>query len=307
MREVFLQISALAVSDLPVLFEGGPGSGKSRAARCLHLLSGVGGSARPLYVVELGLESRRIEEIAIRALRAANHPTDEPGAPEGLGATLLLEGVEALSCERQAVLLRVLDDVVGSDLSGGLRLISTSRRDLAAETTRGRFRADLYYRLRGAMVTLPSLAERREDISVLADDLLLEASARRGLPFPGFHPEAKIALRERAWGGNVRQLKSEIEAALERAPLDSPLGAQDFVSLPLDVQAGNLRQLRRRQERALVLEALESVQWNVSAAARGLGLSRVGLSKKMKTLDLVRPTPTLARERDTGSAPSRPR
>lgn len=316
MRDVLLQIVALATSDLPVLFEGGSGAGKSRAARALHLLSG-GSVGRPLYVVDLSLEARKLEEVALRAQKSVANLGASANSPEGLGATLLLEGVEALSWERQAVLLRVLDDVVGSDLGGGIRLISTSRRDLGAEVSRGRFRADLYYRLRGAKVRIPSLTERREDISLLADDLLVEAADRRGLPFPGFHPEARIAMRERAWGGNVRQLQAEIEAALEVADLGAPLGAQYFTSMSLDLGHGSLRQVRRGQERNLVLEALESVQWNVSAAARGLGISRVGLSKKMKTLGLVRPAPTpstpptsaraTGRERETGSAAGRPR
>ena len=235
MRQVLSQMVALSGSDLPILIEGGPGTGKSLAALTLCEL---GSWARhPRLEIDLAGPGSPFDE-GIHDIRAL--------ARRSRG-TLILESVEMLSPDRQRVLVHLLDEIAASETGGRLRPISTSRRELRAEVARGRFRADLYYRLRGALLRIPSFAERPEDLpfffAQVTDEIGRDAFAR-------FEPSP---------------------AALA---VEAP---------------GNLREYRRRQERALVLEALEGVCWNVSAAARGLGLSRVGLSKKMKVLGLVRP------------------
>lgn len=235
MRQVLSQMAALAGSDLPILIEGGPGTGKTLAA---------------LTLCELGLWARfpRLEI----DLAASGSPFDEgiheirSFARRSRG-TLVLESVEMLSPDRQRTLVHLLDEIAPVEQGTRLRLISTSRRELHAEVARGRFRADLYYRLRGALLRIPSFAERPEDLPLQFAQLTEET---------GREPLAKY------------------EPSPAASAPDAP---------------GDLREYRRRQERALVLEALEGVRWNVSAAARGLGLSRVGLSKKMKVLGLVRP------------------
>ena len=235
MRQVLSQMAALAGSDLPILIEGGPGTGKTLAA---------------LTLCELGLWARfpRLEI----DLAGPGSPFDEgiheirSFARRSRG-TLVIESVEMLSSDRQRTLVHLLDEIAPVEHGTRLRLISTSRRELHAEVARGRFRADLYYRLRGALLRIPSFAERPEDLP-LQFAQLTEETGRDG--FARYEPSPAAS-----------------------AP-DAP---------------GDLREYRRRQERALVLEALEGVRWNVSAAARGLGLSRVGLSKKMKVLGLTRP------------------
>ncbi|HEV7667470.1 MAG TPA: sigma 54-interacting transcriptional regulator [Thermoanaerobaculia bacterium] len=234
MREVLSQIAALSASDLPVLIEGGPGTGKSLAALTLCELGTWG--RYPRLEIDLAGPGSPFDE-GIHEVRAL--------ARRSRG-TLVLESVEMLSPDRQRALVHLLDEISTPETGTRLRPISTSRRDLRAEVARGRFRADLYYRLRGALLRMPSLAERPEDLALL--NAPNESSGRD--VFARFEPNP---------------------AALAAEP------------------PGDLREYRRRQERALVLEALEGVHWNVSAAARGLGLSRVGLSKKMKVLGLARP------------------
>ncbi len=222
MREVLSQLAALAGSDLPVLIEGGPGSGKSLAALTL---CEFGMWARfPRLEIDLAAPGSPFDEglFQIRAL-----------AQRGRG-TLVIESVEILSPDRQRTLTHLLDEITPAESAIRVRVIATSRRELRTEVARGRFRADLYYRLRGALLRLPTAAGGPTE------------SGHRG------GPEA-----------------------------NDPNPTQE--------KPGDLREFRRRQERALVLEALEAVHWNVSAAARGLGLSRVGLSKKMKVLGLSRP------------------
>ncbi len=236
MRQVLSRMAALAGSDLPILIEGGPGTGKSLAASTLCELSYW--ARFPRLEVDLSESGVPVEEglAEIRSL-----------ARRGYG-TLIFESVETLSSERQKLLVHLLDEILPVEHGGKLRLISTSRRELRAEVARGRFRADLYYRLRGALLRMPSFAERPEDLP------LVLADAMQGSPFESFDGARRAS-----------------DAGVAEPPR-------------------NLREYRRKQERALVLEALEGVRWNVSAAARGLGLSRVGLSKKMKVLGLVRPT-----------------
>lgn len=235
MRQVLSQMAALAGSDLPILIEGGPGTGKSLAA---------------LTLCELGLWSRypRLEI----DLAGPGSPFDDGiheirSLARRSRGTLVLESLEMLSPDRQKALVHLLDEIAPPETGTRLRLIATSRRELRAEVARGRFRADLYYRLCGALLRIPSFAERPEDLPLLFAQLTEEI------------------------GGDVF---SRSEPSPEVLAMEPP---------------GDLRGYRRRQERALVLEALEGVRWNVSAAARGLGLSRVGLSKKMKVLGLVRP------------------
>lgn len=235
MRQVLSQMAALAGSDLPILIEGGPGTGKTLAA---------------LTLCELGLWARypRLEI----DLAGPGSPFDEGiheirALARRSRGTLILESVEMLSPDRQRTLVHLLDEIAPAEVGIRLRVIATSRRELRAEVVRGRFRADLYYRLRGAVLRIPSLAERPEDLPLHFAQLTEEIG---GDPFARIEP--------------------------------NPASFADDTH-------GDLREYRRRQERALVLEALEGVRWNVSAAARGLGLSRVGLSKKMKVLGLTRP------------------
>jgi len=280
MREVLAQIAALAASDLPVLIEGGPGSGKSLAARTLCDLGAW--DALPRLELDASVPAARFDEGLARVREAAYRGR----------STLILESIEILSTDRQRAVVRLLDELaVGEGMR--LRLVTTSRRELHAEVVRGRFRADLYYRLRGALLRIPSLAERPDDLPILIDDLAKELGQRSGRGSVEITREARVALLGHPWSGNVRELSER----LEEAALQAQGGRIDAADLTLPAAgvgpapegASDLKEYRRRQERALVLEALESVRWNVSAAARGLGISRVGLSKKMKVLGLMRP------------------
>ncbi|HEV7517549.1 MAG TPA: helix-turn-helix domain-containing protein, partial [Thermoanaerobaculia bacterium] len=182
-----------------------------------------------------------------------------------------------------------------------VRVLATSRIDLRSEVRAGRFRSDLYYRLRGFLLRVPSLRDRREDLPALVDQLLSRYGTRHGKTVAGISPAALEVLLAHPFEGNLRELEKEIEqAVLATLPGQAVLPK----SLPLTAMAGEggggevrLRQYRHEQEKAMVLEALDVTRWNVSAAARRLGLSRVGLSKKIKALGLRRPSFPLGRRR----------
>ncbi len=291
MREVMSQLAALAATDLPVLIEGGPGTGKSLAALTL---CEIGAWSRfPRFEVDFGnpgpLFDQQLPEIRALARRSR--------------ATLVLESVEVLSPDRQRSLVHLIDEIAPEEAAGArLRVIATSRQELRAEVARGRFRADLYYRLRGALLRLPSLAERTEDLPVLIAQLAKELGfdSSEGRPMSELCAEAAKAWIGSSWSGNVRELKGRLNRWIETVGANGKPGTfeeslgptlgLELSDLPeVAERPGGLRDFRRREERALVVEALEGTRWNVSAAARGLGLSRVGLSKKMKVLGLVRP------------------
>jgi DNA-binding NtrC family response regulator len=181
-----------------------------------------------------------------------------------------------------------------------VRILAASRNDLRAEARAGRFRSDLYYRLRGFLLRVPGLEARKEDLPVLVEQLLARYGARYGKAVAGISPAALDLLRSHLFEGNLRELEAEIERAVLRTPAGQLL-LPDSLPMSSAKQEGSLeiplRQYRRDQERAMVVETLADTHWNVSAAARRLGLSRVGLSKKIKTLGLRRPAFPLGRRK----------
>jgi DNA-binding NtrC family response regulator len=301
--ELRRQIEAFAASDLAVLIEGEAGTGKGLVARLLHR---AGPRAdRPFVEVRAG---RLRDEQFERELFGWTPSGVAGGAAhrEGLagvadGGTLFVDEVSELSPAAQAKLLRFLDARTILPVGAGsarpldLRIIASTRRDLRAEARSGRFRADLYFRLRGLLLRLPALRERREDVAPLVESFLARFAARSDRPVPALAPEALELLLGHAWEGNVRELGAEIENALAATPSGSPITPAslsllpDLGELPAEGRA-RLRAYRRDQERTMIVETLEGLHWNVSAAARRLGLSRVGLSKKIKVLGLHRPS-----------------
>ncbi len=300
MRSLHRQIERFAAADVAVLLEGEPGSGKGLVARTLHRFGPRTG--RPFVIVDsscLGGESFEAELFG-QAPEGLAHDYREGLAGAADGGTLFFDEIGDLPPESQAKLLRFVDSRLVRPLGPArprpvdVRLLCATRRDLRAEARAGRFRADLYYRLRGVLVRVPSLRERREDLPLLAE-FFLESLGTRFAKRLNLSPAALEALFSHSWEGNVRELANALERALLRTPAGQEILPEALAlraPAPPALTAGGepgLRSYRHEQERAIVLEALEAARWNVSAAARRLGLSRVGLSKKIKTLGLVRP------------------
>jgi transcriptional regulator with PAS, ATPase and Fis domain len=236
---------------------------------------------------------------------------EAPEVREGLagvadGGTLLFDAIDRLPADSQGKLARFLDSRLVQPLGAAhprpidVRILATSKIDLRSQVRAGRFRSDLYYRLRGFLLRVPSLRDRLEDLPIHVDHLLARYGARYGKTIPGLQEAVLDTLLSHPFLNNLRELEKEIEQAVLRTPSGQRLSPE---SLPLTAATGEgggevkLRQYRRDQERSMVVEALETTHWNVSAAARRLGLSRVGLSKKIKTLGLRRPTLPLGRRR----------
>lgn len=298
-RGLHTQIERFAATDVPVLLEGEPGSGKGLVARTLHRFGPRAG--RPFVIVDSScLQNDNFEaELFGQAPDGPAHDHREGLAGAADGGTLFFDEVGDLPPESQAKLLRFIDTRLVRPLGPArprqvdVRILCATRRDLRSEVRAGRFRADLYYRLRGVLLRVPSLRERREDLPLLADFLLESLGARFGKRLE-LSPAALEALCAHPWEGNVRELANALERGLLHTPASQEIPPEALAlrapapARPVQGEAG-LRNYRHEQERSIVLEVLEATRWNVSAAARRLGISRVGLSKKIKVLGLQRP------------------
>jgi DNA-binding NtrC family response regulator len=184
-----------------------------------------------------------------------------------------------------------------------VRVISATHRDLAAEITAGRFREDLFYRLRVVSVELPPLRAHKEDLAVLAASILEQLGARYGRHARLSH-EAVELLRRYDWPGNVRELRNALERALVLAN-DEAIKAAD---LPEEIRQGtgsmgssrnagsdsylgetDFREAKRKFEVAYLKRKLEEHHWNVSKTAAEVGLHRQSLQEKLRELGIQRP------------------
>ena len=288
MRDVLSELDRLTNTELPIIFEGETGVGKETLARIIHrngrrhqaAFMPVACAALPLALAEVELFGH-----------GAGAYTGSGGARGGLideasGGTLYLDGLEDLEFGVQAMLLRVLEDGeyrrVGEARmrKADVRVMASARLPVTKLIQDERLRPDLLYRLRGALVTLPPLRERPEDLSVLLDQIL-----KRDAPGLVLSPEARNALLRRPWAGNIRELANEIRrvSALATDVIGlSDLGPQE---LPQDM---SLKDAVADLERRMILRVLDARNWNVSQTARELGLSRLGLRNKMDRLGLKR-------------------
>ncbi|MDB4972864.1 MAG: Response regulator of zinc sigma-54-dependent two-component system [Myxococcaceae bacterium] len=284
----------VASSDAPVLITGESGTGKELLARFVHEVSPRKGRA---FVAEscAALPDSLLESALFGHVRGAFTGADR--AHKGLfevadGGTLLLDEVGEMSPLLQGKLLRVLQEgelrPVGSERTRqvDVRVIGATRRDLLGMVQSGRFREDLYYRLAVVTLELPSLRERPEDIAPLVAHFLAKHGAGRQVRVL---PRALRALEARAWPGNVRELENEVRRAL--AFSDAEIDLAHLSQAESGEAEGELRELDLHGRtdsltRKLVKEALSRADGNVTRAAVLLGISRFGLQKILKRLQL---------------------
>jgi two-component system nitrogen regulation response regulator NtrX len=213
------------------------------------------------------------------------------------GGTIFLDEVGDLHEASQAKLLRVLQEGEFQRVGGEqtvrvvVRVISATNRNLQDLVEQNRFREDLYYRLSVVPIRVPALRERPEDVRQLAEYFLNEFCSRNNFKPKRIEDEVFAMLESCTWPGNARELKNTVERM-------AILTAGDRISvesIPLEIRLApeptsrpNLQQTRDSAERERILKALEETDWNVSGAARALGIERTNLHKRIRALGLTR-------------------
>ncbi len=296
MQNVFRLIDRIADADVPVVIHGESGTGKELVARALH---DAGGRARGPFVAENcgAIPETLLESVLFGHAKGAF--TGAQKAKAGLfeaadTGTIFLDEVSEMSMPMQTKLLRVLQEGevrrVGETASRAVdvRVVAASNRDLEAMVEEGTFRRDLFYRINVVRVDLPPLRERTQDIAPLIEHFF----ARHGASPLRLAPSVSRALQAYAWPGNVRQLENEVQrwialcegaVALEDLP---PAIAGTTSSDVVDPDDLSIKPRVERLERDLIARALEKTSNNQTQAAQLLGLSRYGLQKKLKRLEL---------------------
>jgi two-component system response regulator AtoC len=209
------------------------------------------------------------------------------------GGTLVLDEVAELPARLQPKLLRALQSgeiqPVGGQLAQvDVRVVACTHRDLGAEVKAGRFREDLLYRLAVVELVMPSLAERREDIPLLAELFARSAAERFGLEGVTLAPELVTALSERAYPGNVRELENTVTrlVALSEGGRLTKEALTPDPGRSATPTSGSFREQVETLERALLTQALAAAGGNQSEAARTLSLSRATFLDKLKRYGL---------------------
>ncbi len=304
-RELIAKIAAVA--DTSVLIRGESGTGKELAARAVHGLSPRSGG--PFLELNCAaIPENLLESELFGYERGAFTSADrsKPGLFElANGGTVFLDEIGEMNLELQAKLLRVLDTRMVRRLGGSepvglnVRILTATNRDLAGEVDERRFRADLFHRLNVVQIEMPPLRERKGDIALLAAHFLGLYRRKFGKGDIEFGPGVVEGLQEYHWPGNVRELMNQVERVvlvsgaailtlqdfgLITAGLDTSLVEIGSNAIKVDFSRGPVP--IEQVERELILQALESARWNVTEAARLLGIGRGALRYKIEAYDL---------------------
>jgi DNA-binding NtrC family response regulator len=297
-RQLTAAMERLADVEVTVLVTGPSGTGKEVVARALHR----SGRRRtgPFVAINCAALPETLLESELFGIErgVATGVERRPGLVERAhGGTLFLDEVGDMSPAAQARMLRVLQEREVTRVGGArgipvdVRVIAATNRDLAATVRDGRFREDLYFRLKVVTLVTPSLAERVADIPLLAQHFLARFAAKHERTGVRLSPEALAHLVARPWPGNVRELENAIERAvvLSRGPV---IGADEFEE---ETSAPSTGDLGYRQtvdttvasaERSLIERALAATGANRTHAARMLGIGRRTLLYKLKRYGL---------------------
>ncbi|HKF25383.1 MAG TPA: sigma-54 dependent transcriptional regulator [Candidatus Acidoferrum sp.] len=309
MRRAFEIADRVAATDSTVLILGESGTGKDLMAQEIHARSQRAGKAF-VAVNCAALPETLIESELFGYERGAftGAAQQKKGKFElAHGGTLFLDEIGDMNPVTQAKVLRALENRTIERLGGtqsipvDVRVISATHRDLPAEIRTGKFREDLFYRLRVVTIDLPSLRAHKEDVPLLADAILKLHAERLGRSAE-LSKEALAALEAYDWPGNVRELKNALERSLvmcrEEEIHAADLPAEVASGRPLTEKSGgedagmgerDFREAKRKFEVAWITKELASHRWNVSRTAVTIGLHRQSLQEKLRELGIRRP------------------
>jgi Nif-specific regulatory protein len=299
MKSLFDQLRKVVDTRVTVLIEGETGTGKELVASAVHYWSN---RREKLFVAQncAAMPENLLEsELFGHKKGSFTGATDDKKGLFELadGGTLFLDEVGEMPLNLQAKLLRVLQEgevrPVGSNTTRkvDVRIVAATNRDLEKEVKEGRFREDLFYRLKVFPIKIPPLRDRREDIPVLAGHFLKKYAGEFGKRVGGFSQQAMELLQGYKWPGNVRELENEVQRLVIQLDEDdfvepvhlSPRTRQvENLLDKIHPAKGTLREMMEQVEKWVLLEALREHGNNKSATAKTLGITREGLHKKLK-------------------------
>jgi DNA-binding NtrC family response regulator len=312
MQKLFATIDKIADTDVTVMIRGESGTGKELVANALHYRSPR--RSKPMIKMNCAALSRELVESELFGHEKGAF-TGALARREGKfeaahGGTLFLDECGDMPLETQAKLLRAIQEKEFERVGGNhsikvdVRLLAATNQDLEVAVKEGRFREDLYYRLRVVELVIPPLSERREDIPLLVDRFLKDAAKRFNRPILPLTGEALRACMSHDWRGNVRELRSAVEQALllasgpEITPADLfgasggasangggevPNGATE---LPRTFREAK-EQIVGDFERRFLLDALKRNGGNITRAAEEVGMYRQSFQQKMRELGIT--------------------
>jgi len=306
MRGIFKYIEVISRTDQPVLITGETGTGKELIARAIHKVSGKRGDFVAVNVA--GLDDTMFSDALFGHRKGAF--TGAISNREGLiakakGGTLFLDEIGDLSEASQLKLLRVIQEKVyyplGSDISKSTdaRIIVATNQDILEMVSKGKFRKDLFYRLKAHHVHLPPLRERKDDIPILLDHFITESAKQLGKRPPKYPEELIILLMNYNFPGNIRELKMIVYDAVARCK-SRILSLEIFKDL-IDINNAIDKELKseiikfyiqmrfpdklptlKEMEEILMNEALRRAKGNQGIAASMLGITRQALNKRLR-------------------------
>jgi DNA-binding NtrC family response regulator len=308
MQRLREMIYTIAPTRLPVLIEGATGTGKELIAALVHRHSTRRGAFVAFNVCALG--ESMFEDSLFGHVRGAytGAVTDSMGfLREADGGSAFFDEISGLPVTLQAKLLRAVETGVfrpigaARDVSSDFRVVAATNEHLGDLVDRGRFRADLRHRLSGVVISVPSLADRVDDIPDLARHFAQRATGA----YVTVDDAALDLLMDTAWPGNVRELKQvvDVAAAFSR-------GVVDVESVRAALSHRNERAMQvhesvidDRRERRELVTALQTMSWDVDRAAEHLGIHRATIYRRMKRhgIEVARVAPSRATMRQDGA------
>ncbi|MFL6336565.1 MAG: sigma-54-dependent transcriptional regulator [Pyrinomonadaceae bacterium] len=319
MEAVKKMILKVARSNSTVLIRGESGTGKELIARAIHTQSPR--VSEMFQAVNCAAINENLMESELFGHEKGSF-TGAHAEKKGLfeiadKGTLFLDEIGELDVSMQAKLLRALQEREIRRVGGtrpikiDVRVVAATNRDLRAMVSDGRFRDDLYYRINVLSIDVPPLRERREDIPVLISFFLKKHTRNTSRLIRGLTPEARKVMLDYAWPGNVRQLESAIERAILLAEADYitvedlPLEARqesrpvaEGAGFKLPAEGVNFEDV----ERNLILQAMERTDYNITKAAKLLGLTFRTLQYRLEKFGIKRPERHGARDEEEEEA-----
>jgi len=310
MRKIKSQAALVARCDIPVLLLGESGSGKEVIAMLIHKLSPR--ASRPFVKVNCAAVPAELLESELFGYEAGAFTgavKSKPGKFELCNkGTILLDEIGEMPPPLQAKLLHVLQDNEFSRLGArattkvDVRILAATNIDVKEAMADKRLRPDLYYRLNGLQLRVPSLRERKEEIPILLKHFLTRAAESFGRPAPQVSPRLMQACMSYAWPGNLRELQNMLKRFIVLG--DEELAISELSSnpshsshVPTDTGSGlkhMVRSVKNETEAVAISEALHQTNWNRKQAAKNLGISYKALLYKIRELNVQPPIDTVA-------------